>query len=292
MSAEKNHCKNKGRVLVIAGSDPSGGAGIQADIKSITALGGFATTAITALTAQNTQKVTDIHTIPPEFLRAQLDLVYEDIGTDAVKLGMLHDRQTIDVVADFLTLARRHQPELIIVVDPVMVAASGARLLQASAEEYLIKRILPLASVLTPNLPEAERLLTREVGHDQDQLITAARQLRQLRQPGVPAVLLKGGHRMERMESQKSKTPSREIIDTLATESGETQFQSPRLQVRNSAHGTGCSLASAIATRLAFGDSIIDAVTSARRYIHGAIANAHGFGHGNTPLHHAWRITP
>ncbi|MDA7982067.1 MAG: bifunctional hydroxymethylpyrimidine kinase/phosphomethylpyrimidine kinase [Alphaproteobacteria bacterium] len=272
--------ENKGRVLVIAGSDSGGGAGIQADTKTITALGGFATTAITALTAQNTTAVTEIHAPPPEFLNAQINAVYDDIGADAVKLGMLHDTDTINTAANFLARARSEQPGLPVVADPVMFAAAGARLLRASAEQALAAQIIPLATVLTPNLPEAEHLLAREIRHDSENLAAAARDLRKL---GAENVLLKGGH------LQDNNNPAAHIIDTLAGADGEIQFRHRRLPVRGAAHGTGCTLASAVATRLAFGDSVSDAVEKAREYVRGAIAHAQGFGHGATPLHHGWR---
>jgi hydroxymethylpyrimidine/phosphomethylpyrimidine kinase len=263
----------KGRVLVIAGSDSGGGAGIQADIKTITALGGYAMTAITALTAQNTQGVHAIHPVPVEFLRAQMECVLADIGADVVKTGMLGTAEVIATVCDVL---ERHARGVPIVVDPVMVAKGGARLLADDALGMMKRRLLPLATIITPNLPEAEALAgmpihgVPEMGHAAEFMLTL----------GVPAVLLTGGH----------LTGDR-LVDLLATEHGVENFSSPRIHTRHT-HGTGCTLASAIAAGLAQGLSLRDAVIRARAYVHAAIAAAPGYGAGHGPINHAVTVDP
>jgi hydroxymethylpyrimidine/phosphomethylpyrimidine kinase len=254
-------------VLAIAGSDSGGGAGIQADIKTITMLGGYAATAITALTAQNTIGVHAIHMVPPEFVSQQIAVVLDDIGADAVKTGMLGDAATIEAVADALA---RHAQGVPLVVDPVMVAKGGASLLRPDAVAALTRLLLPMASVLTPNLPEAE-VLTGLAIPDIDAMRLAAAALLRL---GVPAVLLKGGH-----------LPGDEVVDLLATSDGIEAFAAPRIASRHT-HGTGCTLASAIATGLAQGMTLRDAVLRARAYVRAAIAGAPGIGKGHGPLNH------
>jgi hydroxymethylpyrimidine/phosphomethylpyrimidine kinase len=257
----------KGRVLIIAGSDSGGGAGIQADIKAVTALDAFAMTAITALTAQNTLGVQGVHPVPLDFLRLQIDSVVSDLGVDAVKTGMLGDSPTIDVVAE--ALARL--PGVPVVIDPVMVAKGGHKLLADEAVAHLRRTLLPRATVLTPNLPEAELLAGMEIRDEADMRRAAALLL----SFGVPAVLLKGGH-----------LDSPDVMDLLATEAGIREFRSPRLQTRHT-HGTGCTLASAIAAGLAQGMALEPAIDRARRYVHRAIATAPGYGAGHGPLDHA-----
>ncbi|MDQ2805279.1 MAG: bifunctional hydroxymethylpyrimidine kinase/phosphomethylpyrimidine kinase [Pseudomonadota bacterium] len=258
----------RGRVLVIAGSDSGGGAGIQADIKTITALGAYATTALTALTAQNTRGVQGVLPVPPDFLRMQIAAVLEDIGADVVKTGMLGDAATIDTVADELSTRARGLP---VVVDPVMVAKGGARLLAVDAVAALVRRLLPLAGVITPNVPEAEALAGMAIP-DLAAMRQAAALLLTL---GVPAVLLKGGH-----------LPGETITDLLATEDGIEAYAAPRIATRHT-HGTGCTLASALAAGLAQGLTIRQAVARARAYVRAAIAAAPGFGAGHGPLNHA-----
>ena len=219
----------KGRVLIAAGSDSGGGAGIQADIKTVTALGGFAATAITALTAQNTQGVFGIEGVPPAFIQQQMRVVLEDIGADAIKTGMLGDVPTIEAVAAVLAEQSGRVP---IVVDPVMVAQSGDPLLDAGAEGALLERMLPLASLLTPNIPEAERLTGLSIAGPDDMTKAAAA----LRQRGAAAVLLKGGHLKGDL-----------LVDILLYADGEQRYESPRIAT-DQTHGTGCTLASAIAT--------------------------------------------
>lgn len=256
------------RVLVVAGSDSGGGAGIQADLKTVMALGGYASTAITALTAQNTQCVEDIHPVPPAFVQAQMLAVLRDIGADCIKTGMLHDTAVIDIVA--MTL-QDHAPSVPKVVDPVMIAQSGDQLLTDAAADRLREVMLPMTTLLTPNLPEAEVLLERSVDPTADGMAEAAAQLRQL---GPDAVLLKGGH-----------AHGAEIIDVLASDVGVECFPGERLETF-STHGTGCTLASAIATGIAQGMAINAAVTRARAYLHKALGRARGLGSGCGPVEH------
>jgi hydroxymethylpyrimidine/phosphomethylpyrimidine kinase len=258
----------KGRVLIIAGSDSGGGAGIQADIKTVTMLDAFAATAITALTAQNTEGVHGVLPIDPAFIRQQMEVVLDDIGADAIKTGMLHDTAVIETVA--AVLAER-APTIPLVLDPVMVAKGGAPLIRADAIDALKTVLAPRAAVLTPNLPEAEILCGRTIG-DVGGMREAARALLAL---GCRAVLLKGGH-----------LDGDTIHDVLATESGFTEWTSPRIDSRHT-HGTGCTLASAIATGLAQGMTIVAAVERARDYVRCSIDSAPGLGRGHGPLDHA-----
>ena len=257
----------KGRVLVVAGSDSGGGAGIQADIKAITALGAYAATAITALTAQNTLGVQGVLPVPPAFLRRQVESVLTDLGTDAVKTGMLGDAETVALVADLL---EEFAPGVPLVLDPVMVAKGGARLLDEGAVDALRRRMLPFAALVTPNAPEAEALTGLEIA-DLDAMRRAADIL--LAQ-GAAAVLLKGGH-----------MPGPVVRDVLATPGGVEVLERPRLETRHT-HGTGCTLASAVAAGLAQGMAPRDAVERARDYVQAAIAAAPGYGAGHGPLDH------
>jgi len=257
----------RGRVLVIAGSDSGGGAGIQADIKTITALGAFAATAITALTAQNTLGVHGVMPVPPDFIRQQIEVVLSDIGADVIKIGMLGDAATIGTVCDALTdLA----PDVPVVLDPVMVAKGGHALLAAEAVDSLRRRLLPLAAVITPNLPEAEALTGRTIGSEADMWVAATALL----VLGVPAALVKGGH-----------LASETVVDLLATEAGTEAFAAPRIATRHT-HGTGCTTASAVAAGLAQGLSLRDSVIRARLYVRAAIQTAPGLGQGHGPLNH------
>ena len=262
-----------GRVLVIAGSDSGGGAGIQADIKAVMALGGFATTALTALTAQNTRGVTGVLSVPPAFLRAQIDAVMSDIGADAVKTGMLPDTASIMAVADFLSGLSPHLP---FVMDPVMVATSGDRLQTEDALTALKTRLLPRATVITPNIPEAELLLGRRIPDEAAQAEAA----RALLSTGAAAVLVKGGH-----------LPGESVTDLLATGSGMVAIRGERID-STSTHGTGCTLASAIAAGLAQGLALEDAIRRARAYVAAAIRAAPGIGHGHGPLAHHVTVDP
>ena len=258
-------------ILSIAGSDPSGGAGIQADIKAISANGGYAMAAITALTAQNTQGVSGVHMVPPEFVAAQIAAIRADIRIAAVKIGMLGTAPVIRAVAEALSgLA------VPIVLDPVMVAKSGDRLLDADAVAAL-RAFLPHAAVITPNLPEAADLLGRPEAKTQDDMATHARALLDL---GAGAVLLKGGH-----------LPGESCHDLLLTADGAHWMAGPRHPTTKT-HGTGCTLSAALATFLGHGAALPAASAQAKSYVAGAIAGAEaldvGLGHG--PTHHFHRM--
>ncbi len=258
----------KGRVLIVAGSDSGGGAGIQADIKTVTMLDGFAATAVTALTAQNTEGVFGVLPIAPDFIRQQIEVVLDDIGADAVKTGMLHDSAVIETVGAVLAERAANVP---LVVDPVMVAKGGAALIEPGAIEALKRRLVARATVLTPNLPEAEILAGRKIESRASMEETATAMLGL----GCRAVLLKGGH-----------LAGDTVYDVLATASGLRVWESPRIDSRHT-HGTGCTLASAIAAGLAQEMAIEPAVERARDYVQRAIASAPGLGHGHGPLDHA-----
>ena len=260
------------RLLIIAGSDSSGGAGIQADIKTAAAFGVYAMTAVTAVTAQNTRGVTAVHAIPAEMVRRQILACLTDIGADAVKTGMLANAAIVRTVAETL---EKHARGIPLVVDPVMLSTSGAVLLKREAEETLKKRLLPLATLVTPNLPEARRL-TGLRGTGRPGLHRAALLLLQM---GAKAALIKGGHATQAT-----------IDDLLLWEGGEDILAFPRLATRHT-HGTGCTLASAIACGLAQGLSLPLAAARAREYVQAAIADAPGFGKGHGPLNHMvkWR---
>ncbi len=262
-----------GRVLIVAGSDSGGGAGIQADLKAVTALGGYGMTAITALTAQNTQGVFGVHETPLEFVAQQMELVLDDLGADAVKTGMLHAAPVIETVARVL---QAKAPGVPVVVDPVMVAKGGHRLLEDEALATLRRLMPPLATVLTPNRPEAEALVDFSIDDDAGARDAGAALLAL----GAGAVLLKGGH-----------AAGDEVVDILFEPSGETRWASPRIDTPHT-HGTGCTLASAIATGLGQGLSIKDAVARARAYVIKAIETAPGFGHGHGPLNHGHTVRP
>ena len=261
----------QGRILIVAGSDSGGGAGIQADIKTVTALGGYAATAITALTAQDTHGVHGVVAIEPDFIAQQMRLVLADIGADCVKTGMLH---SVPVIRTVLQTLAAHAPQVPLVADPVMVAKGGARLLGEDAVDTVVRELAPRATVLTPNLPEAEALLGRSID-GADDMPAAARALLAL---GAQAVLLKGGH-----------LPGDRLLDLLATADGVEVFEGQRLATRNT-HGTGCTLASAVATGIAQGLPLRDAVARARDYVATAIRRAPGLGGGHGPLDHAWTV--
>lgn len=264
------------RVLSIAGSDSGGGAGVQADLKTAAALGCYGMTAITAITAQNTLGVQAIHALPPALLAQQIDAVVEDIGADAVKIGMLHEPEVVRVVAAAI---RRHRLRNV-VLDPVMVATSGDRLITAPTMRVLVDELFPLACVVTPNLDEAAWLLGRGIDAAA-QLEDAARALQAL---GAPALLLKGGH-----------LAGAEVVDLLlpASPAAPVRWSSPRIASRNT-HGTGCTLSTAIACQLALGLALTDAVAAARAYVQGALAAAATLriGHGHGPLNHGFAPQP
>lgn len=258
-----------GRVLIIAGSDSGGGAGIQADIKAVTMLGGFAATAVTAITVQNTLGVTGVHPVPLDIVEAQGLAVLDDIGADAVKTGMLGDAATVAVAARLID--RAGAPA---VVDPVMIAKGGASLLEARAVEAVRAELLPRAALLTPNAPEAEALSGLPVG-DADGQRRAGEALLAM---GARAVLMKGGH-----------LAGERVADILMTPAGETVFEADRIDTRHT-HGTGCTLASACAAGLAQGMDLTAAVARAWDYVHRAILAAPGLGRGHGPLDHGWPL--
>jgi hydroxymethylpyrimidine/phosphomethylpyrimidine kinase len=261
-----------GRVLIVAGSDSGGGAGIQADIKTVTMQGAYAATAITALTAQNTEGVFGVLPIPPQFIRQQIEVVLDDIGADAIKTGMLHDAAVIEAVAAVLQERASGIP---LVVDPVMVAKGGARLIDPDAIGALKRRLIAHATVLTPNLPEAETLCGMSIG-DVAAMRCAGEMLLAL---GCRAVLVKGGHLTGDI-----------VSDVLVTATGAWIWESPRIDTRHT-HGTGCTLASAIAAGLAQGRDIESAVDRARDYVRQAIASAPGLGRGHGPPDHTHPLT-
>jgi hydroxymethylpyrimidine/phosphomethylpyrimidine kinase len=255
--------------LTIAGSDSSGGAGIQADLKTFAALGVYGASAIAALTAQNTRGVSGIHAVPSDFLRAQIDAVFSDLDIGAVKIGMVGARAAIEAIV----AALKHWSPKHVVLDPVMVATSGDRLLAPDAVEALRTKLIPLASIVTPNLPEAAALLNEAIASGEAAIEAQGRKLLAL---GCPAVLIKGGH------GQGS-----ESIDYLVRSAGVLALPAPRVATENT-HGTGCSLSSAIAAGLAKGEPLEQAVRNAKTWITEAIAAADrlGVGRGHGPIHH------
>jgi hydroxymethylpyrimidine/phosphomethylpyrimidine kinase len=259
--------------LTIAGSDSSGGAGIQADLKTFAALGVYGASVITALTAQNTRGVSGIHQVPAEFVTAQIDAVFGDLDVKAVKIGMVAQPATIDAIAAGLARwSPRH-----VVLDPVMVATSGDRLLGSDALEALRTKLIPRAALITPNLPEAAALLGEPIAASETAIESQGKRLLSL---GCPAVLIKGGHGQ-----------GAESTDYLIDGDGVTALAAPRIATQNT-HGTGCSLSSAIAAGLAKGEDMATAVRQAKTWISAAIAAADrlGVGHGHGPVHHFHRF--
>jgi hydroxymethylpyrimidine/phosphomethylpyrimidine kinase len=260
----------KGRVLIVAGSDSGGGAGVQADIKTVSALGGYAATAVTAITVQNTLGVSAVHEIPPEIVRAQIEAVMSDIGADAWKLGMLGSAAHVRAVAEAYAAVGAGAA---MVLDPVMIAKGGTALLAGDAIEVMATELVPRAAIVTPNAPEAEALTGVAVNGLDGQIDAAEALVENL---GAHAVLVKGGH----IEGDI-------IRDVLLTREGYRVFESERIHTK-ATHGTGCTLASAIAAYLAQGASIPDAVEKARVYLREAILHAPGLGQGHQPLGHNW----
>jgi hydroxymethylpyrimidine/phosphomethylpyrimidine kinase len=258
--------------VTIAGSDSGGGAGIQADLKTFSALGVYGASVIAALTAQNTRGVSAVLDLPPEFVAAQMDAVFSDLVVGAVKIGMLGHTEIVRAVEAGLA-DRRHIP---IVLDPVMVATSGDRLLTADAVEALRAKLIPLALVVTPNLPEAAALLDARQATTEDEMVGQAERLLAL---GAKAVLMKGGH-----------GKGAESVDLLVTAAATVRFAAARIATKN-IHGTGCTLAAAIAAGLARGQDLAAAVRAAKDYVTAAIAAADrlGVGHGRGPVHHFHR---
>ena len=260
----------RGRVLVIAGSDSGGGAGIQADTKTITSLGGYAATAITSITVQNTLGVHRVHPLPVDLIEAQARAVLDDIGADAIKVGMLGGADVVEMVARLLA----DYPDIPVVVDPVMTAKGGQVLLEDYGVPALRLNLLPRTALLTPNAPEAAALTGFDVRTTHD----LRRAGLALLETGTTAVLMKGGH-----------IDGATVIDLLITRDGETRFESPRIESRHT-HGTGCTLASACAVGIARGLPLANAVARAHAYTAEAIRRAPGFGGGNGPLDHAWPL--
>ena len=258
-----------GRVLIIAGSDSGGGAGIQADIKTVTALGGYAMTAVTAITVQNTRGVFGVHPIPPDMIASQMRVVLEDIGADVLKTGMLGTRETVETVARAID---SFAPNITLVVDPVMIAKGGHALLAPDAIDAVRALMLPRAALVTPNAPEAEALVGIPV-HDIESQTRAGEKLLAL---GAKAALVKGGH-----------IDGPVLRDLLVSADGVAVLESPRIETR-ATHGTGCTLASAIAAGLARGERLEAAVRAGREYLMEAIRRAPGLGAGHGPLDHAW----
>ena len=261
----------QGRVLIIAGSDSGGGAGIQADIKAVTILGGFAMTAITAITAQDTRGVHGVWPVPIEGVLGQMQVTLADIGADAIKTGMLGSAPLVEAVAEMLSARAQLVPR---VIDPVMVATSGDRLVDAKAVAAIRSELVPNARLVTPNAPEAEVLTGKAVETVSGQR-RAAEALLEL---GANGALVKGGH-----------IGGDVITDVLQTTTGEWIFETRRIET-TSTHGTGCTLASAIAAMLAQGTSVPDSVEQARAYLLKAIRTAKGFGSGHGPVHHGWAL--
>lgn len=262
------------KVLTIAGSDSCGGAGVQADLKTVSAHGCYGMSVITALTAQNTKGVAGIHAVPPSFVQEQLEAVFTDIRPDAVKIGMLYSAELIDVVAKQL---KKHGVEKI-VLDPVMVAQSGDNLLKRDAIDALKEYLIPLSTVVTPNLPEAEVLLN-ETLKTEEEIETAAKVLSQY---SCKSILIKGGHLEE--------SDSTDFL-YISDEDQFVRLKEKRIKTRNN-HGTGCTLSSAIASGLAKGDTILNAVEKAKNYITGALQEGakYSIGHGHGPVHHFYRF--
>lgn len=277
MQAEKNS-QPYHRVLTIATSDSGGGAGIQADLKTFSAMGCYGMSALAALTAQNTLEVRGIHALPPDYVALQIDTVIEDLGVDAVKVGMLFNRGIIEAVADRL---KAHNIDRV-VLDPVMVAQSGAKLIEEDAIEALRQFLFPISTTITPNLPEAETLLGEQI-EDRSQMEEAARSLLQF---GAESVLLKGGHFKEEQS-----------LDCLVLQEPNDEgkevywYEAKRIATKNT-HGTGCTLSSAVAAGLARGETLPEAVKNAKEYITGAIeaGSRYQIGGGGGPLHHFYKF--
>lgn len=283
--------KKYNRVLTIAGSDSGGGAGIQADIKAISAMGCYAASAITAITVQNTLGVEAVHAVPLEILAGQIDAVLSDIGADAIKIGMLHSAEVVNLVADKIEQYGIRN----VVLDPVMVSTSGHRLIEESAIEVIKSRLIPLVRVITPNIPEAEILASRTISSEADFpsvakiLASRSNDTQEISPTDVSdsknerqvSVLLKAGH-----------LTGDDLVDYFfnAEDGTITQLPSKRVYTRNT-HGTGCTLSSAFAAALARGEDLTAAATSAKKYIEGAIISGaeYEIGHGHGPVNHFWK---
>lgn len=263
-------------VLTIAGSDCSGGAGIQADIKTISALGAYAASAITAITVQNTCGVTGIHPVPPSYVKGQIEAVMDDICPQAIKIGMINDTKIVEVIAEML---QKYQPQFV-VFDPVMVSTSGCKLMEDEAIEAITTRLIPLATLITPNLSEAEILAGQKIRTVEEM----QRQAKEMLKLGCRGVLVKGGH----LEGGRMC----DVLQTVGEEAPHL-FAAPKVDSRNT-HGTGCTLSSAIATYLALGETITDAVEKAKQYVYKGIEAGKDvcIGHGHGPLNHFYSPVP
>jgi len=254
-----------GRVLIIAGSDSSGGAGIQADIKTCAAFGAYSMTAITAVTAQNTVGVHEVEMMPAALVKAQIEACLSDIGADVIKIGMLGNMDIINVVAEAIT-----DIDAFVVLDPVMVATSGDRLLDADSIEAMKTKLVPLCDLITPNVPEAEILTGLKIDDTDGMSVAGAKLLKM----GAYAALMKGGHLSGKV-----------LVDILVSEDGTSHMTGPRLHSRHT-HGTGCTLASAVAAAMALGAPLEEAVLSARDFVFEGIRTAPKLGKGHGPLNH------
>ena len=258
--------KIKSKILIIAGSDSSGGAGIQADIKTVTALGSYAMTAITAVTAQNTRGVKKITPIPTKNVQKQITMILDDIGANGVKIGMLHNANIIKCVSRILKKYKLKN----IVLDPVMISKSGTKLINNNSIKYLKKLLLPLSNLVTPNIPEAEVLTGYSISTKQD-MVRAGKKIISM---GSKNVLIKGGHLKNKM-----------IFDILVTKKGMKVFSKKKIKTKNT-HGTGCTLSSAIATCLSQKKNLVRSCKTSLKYVDQAIASAPGYGKGFGPLNH------
>ena len=258
--------KIKSKILIIAGSDSSGGAGIQADIKTVTALGSYAMTAVTAVTAQNTRGVKSIIPIPTKNIQKQITMILNDIGANGVKIGMLHNTSIIKCVYKILKKYKLKN----VVLDPVMVAKGGTKLINNNSIKYLKKLILPLCNLVTPNIPEAEVLIGSSISNKKD-MIEAAKKILNM---GSKNVLLKGGHLKSKM-----------ICDILATKKGIKVFSKRKIKTKNT-HGTGCTLSSALATCLSQKKNVFNSCKISLNYVNQAITHAPRYGKGYGPLNH------
>jgi len=258
--------KLRSKVLIIAGSDSSGGAGIQADIKTVTALGSYAMTAITAVTAQNTRGVKKIISIPTKIVQKQITMILDDIGAHAVKIGMIHNAE---VIKDVCKTLKKYKSKNI-VLDPVMIAKSGTKLINDGSIKYLKKLLIPLCTLVTPNIPEAEVLTGYSIS-SKDDMIKAAKKILNM---GPKNVLLKGGHLKNKM-----------IFDVLVTKKRIKIFKKRKIKTKNT-HGTGCTLSSALATCLSQKKNIVKSCKISMRYVNNAIASSPGYGKGFGPLNH------
>jgi hydroxymethylpyrimidine/phosphomethylpyrimidine kinase len=267
--------------LTIAGSDPGAGAGIQADLKTFAAFGVYGASAITAITVQNTLGVDAVAPLTADLVTAQIEAVTGDLSIDATKIGMLATAAIVEAVV--AAIAELELP--LVVVDPVLVSTNGERLLDADGVQAVIKELLPLARVVTPNLPEAEALSGRRITSPEEARDAA----RTIQEMGPAAVIITGGHTIEQGSGLRVEESGTEVIDLLFDGHAFHEFRAPRIDSRHT-HGTGCTFASAVAAGLALGHDLSDAVRRAQQYVGGAIAHAPAIGHGRGPLNHFWNL--